>query len=83
MATLASKKKDKNYRAGVGIMLLNQSGDVFVARRIDLADEAWQMPQGGIDEGEDPRQAASRELKEEIGTDKAEIIDESKAWHQY
>ena len=83
VATLASKKKDKNYRAGVGIMLLNQSGDVFVARRIDLADEAWQMPQGGIDEGEDPRQAASRELKEEIGTDKAEIIDESKAWHQY
>ncbi len=83
MATLTLSKKDENYRAGVGIMLLNHTGDVFVARRIDLADEAWQMPQGGIDEGENPRQAALRELKEEIGTDKAEILDESKVWLRY
>ena len=44
---------------------------------------AWQMPQGGIDPGESPRQAALRELKEEIGTDKAEIVCESQAWLQY
>ena len=78
MATLRLKTKDEKYRPGVGIMLLNRFGEVFVARRIDLAEEAWQMPQGGIDDGEDPREAALRELKEEIGTGKADFIDESK-----
>lgn len=71
------------YRKGVGIMLLNRAGLVFVARRIDTPSEAWQMPQGGIDEGEDPREAALRELHEEIGTDKAEIVAESKNWLTY
>ncbi len=71
------------YRRGVGVMLLNGAGKVLVARRIDLpGDEAWQMPQGGIDPGESPRQAALRELKEEIGTDKAEILGES-SWLDY
>lgn len=74
---------DHEYRAGVGIMLLNRSGKVFVARRADVADEAWQMPQGGIDEGEEPRTAALRELKEEIGTDRAVIVAESKDWLRY
>lgn len=83
MATLRLKTEDEKYRPGVGIMLLNRFGEVFVARRIDLADEAWQMPQGGIDDGEDPREAALRELKEEIGTDKADFIDESKGWLRY
>jgi putative (di)nucleoside polyphosphate hydrolase len=83
VATLRLKAKDEKYRPGVGIMLLNGIGEVFVARRIDLAEEAWQMPQGGTDDGEDPRQAALRELKEEIGTDKAEFIDESKGWLCY
>ena len=46
------------YRKGVGIMLLNARGEVFVAKRIDMTSEAWQMPQGGIDEGELPRAAA-------------------------
>lgn len=64
-------------------MLLNHAGDVFVARRNDIPDDAWQMPQGGIDEGEDPRAAAFRELREEIGTDAAEIIAESKTWLRY
>jgi len=71
------------YRPCVGIMLLNGRGEVFVAQRSDVPIEAWQMPQGGIDEGEDPQSAAFRELKEEIGTDRAEILAESEGWLQY
>lgn len=71
------------YRPGVGIMLLNARGEVFVARRIDTLAEAWQMPQGGIDDGEDARTAALRELKEETGTDRARVIAESAEWHRY
>lgn len=72
------------YRPAVGIMLLNRQREVFVAHRIDMPGmPAWQMPQGGIDPGETPPQAALRELKEEIGTDKAEILAESRAWLQY
>ena len=73
----------QGYRPGVGIMLLDTRNRVFVARRIDIAVENWQMPQGGIDEGETPRQAALRELKEEIGTDKADILAESRRWLRY
>jgi putative (di)nucleoside polyphosphate hydrolase len=62
------------YRPGVGAVLLNHSGLVFVGQRLDTAGEAWQMPQGGLDPGEDPRQAVLRELSEEIGTNRAEII---------
>jgi putative (di)nucleoside polyphosphate hydrolase len=73
------------YRPGVGIMLLNDKGLVFVGRRINMPTglAAWQMPQGGIDRGETPRQAALRELHEEAGTDKAEILAESQVWHHY
>ena len=71
------------YRPCVGVMLLNAKGEVFVARRIDTKSEAWQMPQGGIDEGEDPQVAAKRELQEEIGTDNIEIIAESTQWLTY
>ena len=49
-------------------MLLNALGDVFVAQRIDMPSDAWQMPQGGIDEGETPESAAWREMQEETGT---------------
>jgi putative (di)nucleoside polyphosphate hydrolase len=73
----------RQYRLGVGVMLLNRRGEVFVAQRIDQPNEAWQMPQGGIDDGENPRQAALRELKEEIGTDSAEFIGESEGWLRY
>lgn len=71
------------YREGVGIILLNAENKVFVARRIDMVSEAWQMPQGGIDAGEAPLQAAWRELKEETGTDKAELLRESDGWLSY
>ncbi|MDX2112530.1 MAG: RNA pyrophosphohydrolase [Alphaproteobacteria bacterium] len=71
------------YRDGVGIMLINQHRQVFVAKRIDTLSEAWQMPQGGIDEGERPDVAARRELEEETGTSKATILRESKDWLTY
>jgi 8-oxo-dGTP pyrophosphatase MutT (NUDIX family) len=71
------------YRRGVGIMLLNQRDEVFVGQRADTQGDAWQMPQGGIDEDEEPRSAAFRELREEIGTNNADIIAESKAWLRY
>jgi putative (di)nucleoside polyphosphate hydrolase len=74
---------ETEYRPCVGIMLLNRHGEVLVGQRIDLATEAWQMPQGGIDEGEDLQSAALRELREEIGTDKAENLAESEGWLHY
>jgi putative (di)nucleoside polyphosphate hydrolase len=55
------------YRPCAGVMLLNKSGQVFVGQRFDTTVEAWQMPQGGIDPGEDPLEAAYRELWEETG----------------
>ena len=71
------------YRPCVGIMLLNRQGQVFVARRIDMPSEAWQMPQGGIEEGEAPLKAAFRELEEETGTAKAEPLAETADWLKY
>ena len=64
------------YRHGAGVMLLNRDGKAFVAQRLDSTLEAWQMPQGGLDEGEDPEEGALRELEEETGItrDKVEII---------
>lgn len=71
------------YRSGVGVMLLNAANQVFVAKRIDMKAEAWQMPQGGMDPGESPQQAAIRELKEEIGTDQVITLRESADWYTY
>lgn len=71
------------YRRGVGMMLLNRAGAVFVAQRLDMPGPAWQMPQGGIETGESPRAAALRELREEVGTDRAEIVAESAEWMRY
>ena len=59
-------------RSGVGIVVLNQDNKIFVARRIDNPKNFWQMPQGGIDEGEDFLSAAYRELKEETSITKVE-----------
>ncbi len=71
------------YRPCVGIALFNPRGEVFVAQRLDNPGPAWQMPQGGIDEGEDPQRAALREMHEEIGTDKATLLAESRGWLHY
>ncbi len=73
------------YRRCVGVMLANARGEVFVGQRKDSEMAAWQMPQGGVDEGEAPRDAALRELWEETGVtaDKAEIIAETEGWLPY
>lgn len=60
------------YRPAVGVMLLNHRDQVFVGQRLDSTLEAWQMPQGGIDQGEAPRTAAFRELEEE--TDRKSVV---------
>jgi putative (di)nucleoside polyphosphate hydrolase len=61
------------YRPGAGVMLLNREGKVFVAQRLDSTLEAWQMPQGGLDEGEDPEEGALRELEEETGIPRGKV----------
>ncbi|PWG03553.1 RNA pyrophosphohydrolase [Sphingosinicella humi] len=61
------------YRPGAGVMLLNPEGKVFVAQRLDSTLEAWQMPQGGLDEGEDPEAGALRELEEETGIKPSQV----------
>jgi len=77
------RHEDLPYRPCVGAMLFNREGLVFVGKRIDQTVEGWQMPQGGIDDGETPKQAALRELKEEIGTDKADYLREMDEWLAY
>ena len=75
--------KGKNYRKGVGMVIVNQEDQFFLGKRIGA--DAWQFPQGGIDEGETPEVALYRELFEETGLerDKVEIIDISKKWLVY
>ena len=79
-----------NYRPCVGIMLINRDGLVFVGRRRGKksADPSrvaheWQMPQGGIDPGEDPFQAALRELREETNVLSVSLLAEAPEWHSY
>ena len=74
---------DRPYRLGVGIVLFNAQGLAFVGKRKDTQENAWQFPQGGIDKGEDPLATAWREMAEEIGTNKAQLIGESSDWLQY
>ena len=63
-------------RKGVGIALLNNNNQIFVAKRIDNPNDFWQMPQGGVDIGEDPLEAAFRELKEETSIKSVELVQE-------
>ncbi len=73
------------YRPNVGVMMINAEGHVWVGQRSDRYQDAWQMPQGGIDKGEDARLAALRELEEETGVtpDLVEVIAESDGWLPY
>ncbi|KAK7825537.1 nudix hydrolase 26 [Quercus suber] len=72
----------QGYRKSVGICLINSSKKIFAGSRTDKPN-VWQMPQGGINEGEDPRSAAIRELKEETGISSAEVIAEVPYWLTY
>ena len=73
------------YRPCVGIVLMRENGAVFAATRIDSSADAWQMPQGGVDKGEDPRAAALRELEEETGVSQnlVEVLAETTDWIPY
>ena len=76
------------YRPCVGVMLLNSQGLVWIGRRFDKQNDEgkgqwWQMPQGGIDKGEDSKLAALRELAEETAVTSAEVIAESPRWYNY
>lgn len=73
------------YRPCAGVVLVNAEGRIFAGRRIDNPIDAWQMPQGGLDDGEDPRDAALRELREETGIapEDCEIVAEIPGWVRY
>ena len=71
------------YRKCVGIMILNSNKEILVGRRLDHPSGYWQMPQGGIDDNENPEEAVWREMLEEIGTNKAELIKISNQWINY
>lgn len=73
------------YRPCVGLVVLNRADEIFVGQRLDFRSNAWQMPQGGVDEGEAPLEAALRELREETGIsrDKVTLLAESRDWIPY
>lgn len=87
--------KNKKYRLGVGIMMFNVDKNIFVGQRNDNIihaahvahasnhDEIFQMPQGGIDDGEEPVVTMHRELMEEIGVDNIRVVYQSKYWYKY
>ena len=71
------------YRKCVGMMILNSNKEILVGRRLDHPSGYWQMPQGGIDDDENPEEAVWREMMEEIGTNKAGLIKISNQWINY
>ena len=74
---------DSKYRRCVGMMILNASNEILVGRRLDHPSGYWQMPQGGIDQNENPQEAVWREMMEEIGTNKADLFKVSDQWINY
>ena len=83
MTTLIANEADAaHYRPCAGVMLVNTSGRVWVGEREDFPG-AWQMPQGGIDAGEEPRTAALRELEEETGVSNVAFLAEAPDWLKY
>ncbi|MEY3197129.1 MAG: hypothetical protein RLZZ59_497 [Pseudomonadota bacterium] len=85
MHPINSEKDHENlpFRQGVGMMILNKDGKIFVGKRVESKFEAWQMPQGGILLGETPSRAVFREMMEELGCDCGNIIAETKKWYSY
>jgi putative (di)nucleoside polyphosphate hydrolase len=84
--TSLSQQNHLPYRPNVGIVLLNPQGLIFAGQRLKSVaggGQAWQMPQGGIDQGEDPEAAAFREMEEEIGTRNARVLATTKSWLTY
>ncbi len=71
------------FRPCVGLVLINHEGLIFLGQRLDSNLDAWQMPQGGIDEGETPYQAGLREMMEEVGTNNVELLGEMQEWLNY
>ena len=71
------------YRRCVGMMILNTNNEILVGRRLDHENDYWQMPQGGIDENENPEEAVWREMMEEIGTNNAQLFKTSNQWIDY
>ena len=76
-------KKDLPMRTGVGIIVLNKNNKVFVGKRKDNPNDKWQMPQGGVDKGEDFRTAMKRELAEETSIKSIKILKEIETMYQY
>ena len=81
--TSIPETKPKLYRPCAGICLKNKDGLVFAGKRFGNFAHAWQMPQGGIDKGEDYLDAARRELHEETGVTSATLVAQSAEWHRY
>lgn len=86
MTMTADRDDHLPYRPCVGVMLINTRGLVWIGNRLDKAgdgDDAWQMPQGGIDEGEDILAAARRELAEETNVTSVSVLAEAPEWYAY